>query len=323
MRTFQLDRPGDLAEAVRILAEDEGARVIAGGTDLVTLMRDGIQQPSRVLDLRDLGLTEIEWQPDGGVRIGALCPNAVDDRRLAAEYPLVVAALRAGASPQIRNMATFGGNILQQTRCAYYRLPEFACNRRDPGTGCAALRGDSAKQAIFGVSDTCNAVHPSDLAVALSALEAEVLVHGPAGARRIPIREFHPLPGDTPHRVSALRDGELVTGIELPAAGRGRVSNYVKFRDRASFAFALASAAVVIERAGTVVLGARIALGGVAPKPWRAEHAERALVGNRLDEDSIAAASAAAVRGATPRKDNEYKVELVRRVVRRALSELE
>lgn len=322
MDAFHLDRPRTVPEAVRALRDRPGAEIIAGGTDLITLMRDGVRRPSWLVDISDLGLDGIEWLPDGGVRIGALCPNAVDDRRLRAEYPVLVEALRSGASPQIRNMASFGGNILQQTRCTYFRLPEFACNRRSPGSGCASIEGDSSKQAIFGASGSCVAVHPSDLAVALQALEAVVLVEGPGGARRIPMDEFHRLPGNTPERQNSLRAGELVVGVELPAAPYARKSHYLKFRDRASFAFALVSAAVAVEQRGGVVHTARIALGGVAAKPWRAEHAERALAGRRLDAAGIEAAAEEAVRGARPQQDNAYKVELVRRVVRRALNEL-
>ncbi len=322
MRTFHLDRPTTVAEAVRILAADPTAEPIAGGTDLVTLMRDGIRTPARLVDVNGLGLNRVEWRRDGSVRIGALCPNAVDDDRLRRELPVVVEALRSGASPQIRTMATVAGNLLQRTRCAYFRLPEFACNRRTPGSGCAAIAGDGSKQAIFGTSGACTAVHPSDLAVALQAVEATVLVEGPRGTRTIPMDDFHLLPGSTPHAENALRRGELVVGVEVPRRGYGRRSHYLKFRDRASFAFALVSAAVAVEERDGVVRTARIALGGVAPKPWRAIAAERALTGKPLDASAIRTAAEAAVHGATPRPDNEYKVELVRRVVRRALTEL-
>jgi xanthine dehydrogenase YagS FAD-binding subunit len=322
MRTFHLDRPDTVEQAVRILATDRTAEPIAGGTDLVTLMRDGIRSPGRLVDLGGLGLDRVEWRSDGTVRIGAFCTNALDDRRLRTELPVVVAALRSGASPQIRNMATFAGNILQRTRCVYFRLPEFACNRRTPGSGCASIEGDSSKQAIFGTSGSCIAVHPSDLAVALTAVEADVLVRGPRGARRIPMAEFHLLPGDSPHTETALRPGELVTAVEIPKSGYRHRSHYLKFRDRASFAFALTSAAVAVEERGGVVRTARIALGGVAPRPWRATAAETALTGRPFDDASIEAAAQAAVTGAQPQRDNAYKVELVRRVVRRALTEL-
>ncbi|MGC7097281.1 FAD binding domain-containing protein [Amycolatopsis lurida] len=322
MRTFALDRPATVAEAVGLLAGDPAAQVIAGGTDLVTLMRDGVSAPARLVDISGLGLDRIEWLPDGTLRIGALCDNAPADQRLRTEFPVIVEALRSGASPQIRNMATVGGNLLQQPRCPYFRLPEFACNRRNPGSGCASIAGDSAKQAIFGASDACVAVHPSDLAVALQALEAFVLAQGPGGVRRIPMDEFHRLPATTPHIGHSLRPGELVIGVEIPPRHHGRRSHYVKFRDRASFAFALVSAAVAVDLRGGKVAVARVALGGVAAKPWRALDAERVLAGRPFGQAAIDAAAEAAVNGAVPRPDNAYKVELVRRVVRRALTEL-
>ncbi|WP_158890137.1 FAD binding domain-containing protein [Amycolatopsis anabasis] len=323
VRPFHLTRPRSVAEAVGVLARDPGAAAIAGGTDLITLARDGIAAPSRLVDLGGLGLDRIEWRPDGTVRIGALCRNAVDDARLRAEFPVITEALRSGASPQIRNMATFGGNLLQRVRCPYFRQPEFACNRRAPGSGCAAADGDGSRQAIFGASPACIAVHPSDLAVALRAMDAVVLVAGPSGSRRIPLDELHLLPGDTPHRETSLGRAEVITAIEIPPRPFGRRSHYLKFRDRASFAFALVSAAVAVELQGGVVRSARIALGGVAAKPWRGPAAEAALTGRRFAAAAIAAAADAAVAGAAPRPDNAYKVELVRRVVRRALSELE
>ncbi|MCP3802267.1 xanthine dehydrogenase family protein subunit M [Allokutzneria sp. A3M-2-11 16] len=319
MRPFHYSRPGSVGEAVRALGADPGAEVIAGGTDLVTLLRDGVRAPSQLVDVNRLGLDRLSWQPNGSVHIGAMCRNAVDDSRLRRAYPGLVQALRSGASPQIRNRASFGGNLLQRTRCAYFRLPEFDCNKRNPGSGCAALNGDGAQTALFGASPSCVAVHPSDCAVALVALNAVVHVEGPAGARRIPIEEFHVLPGETPQRETALRRDELVVAIELPPAPP---SHYLKFRDRTSFAFALVSAAVAVEVSGGTVRSARIALGGVAAKPWRCLAAERELVGKPFTAPSIAKAGDAATEGAKPRPGNEYKVELVRRVVRRALTEL-
>ncbi|WP_433336633.1 FAD binding domain-containing protein [Spirillospora sp. CA-294931] len=323
MPPFHYTRATRVSEALRVLAEDRDAAFVAGGTDLVTLVRDGIAAPSHLVDLNGLGLDRVEWQRGGGVRIGALCRNAVDDSRLRRAYPVLAQALRSGASAQIRNRATFGGNLLQQTRCPYYRLPEFACNRRRPGSGCSAAEGDGHLQAIFGASPHCVAVHPSDMAVALQALDAVILTERPGERRRIPVDRFFRLPGTTPHLGTELARGELVTGVELPAAPFARNSRYVKFRERTSYAFALVSAAVAVELRGGEVRSARIALGGVAAKPWRSPEAERALVGRPLDERSIAAAGEAAAAGARPRRDNGYKVELVRRVVRRALTELE
>ncbi|MCG5212053.1 FAD binding domain-containing protein [Streptosporangium sp. KLBMP 9127] len=322
MRPFHYTRAGDVAEALRILSQDEGAALIAGGTDLVTLMRDGISGPSHLVDVNGLGLDEVRWLPGGGVRLGAMCRNAANDSRLRRAYPVLSEALRSGASPQIRNRASVGGNLLQQTRCTYFRLPEFACNRRNAGSGCSALQGDSHAQAIFGASSQCVAVHPSDFSVALQALDAVVLTEGTRGRRRIPVDQFFRLPGDTPQVTTELRRDELIVGVELPDSPFAARSHYVKFRERASYAFALVSAAVAVEVRSGTVRSARVALGGVAAKPWRSQAAEEALVGARLNEETIAAAGDAAARGAQPQRHNAYKVELVRRVVRQALSEL-
>jgi len=319
--TFEYRRPGTVREALRLVAGHPDAEIIAGGTDLVTLLRDRLRTPARLVDINGLPLDGLRWSRDG-VRIGALCRNAVDDPRLAAAYPVLVEALRAGASPQIRNRATFGGNLLQGVRCPYFRLPEFACNRREPGAGCAAVDGDGRLLAIFGTSAACIAVHPSDCAVALLALDATVVVEGVRGTRRIPVGDLHRLPGATPHEEHTLRDGELVVAVEVPASPFAARSTYVKFRERASYAFALASAGVAVHSERGVVRDARVCLGGVAPKPWRARAAESALRGRRLDEATIEAAADAATEGARPRPDNTYKVDLVRGVVRRALTEL-
>jgi xanthine dehydrogenase YagS FAD-binding subunit len=319
---FEYVRARSVGEAIQVLADNPKAAVIAGGTDLTTLMRDGIRRPSHLVDINGLDLAGISTRPDGGLRIGALCRNAVSDVRLQRDFPVLVAALRSGASPQIRNRATFGGNLLQRVRCPYYRLPEFACNRRDPGAGCAAVDGDSSHQAILGTSGACIAVHPSDCAVALQALDAEIVVRGPRGERRVPIDALHRLPGRTPAQEFTLRRDELILAVELPARPWAAHSHYLKFRDRASYAFALASAAVGVELRGGTVRSARIALGGVAPKPWRAAAAERALLGRPFDEEAIDAAAEAATSGAAPRPDNTYKVSLAREVVRQALTEL-
>nr|WTB34803.1 xanthine dehydrogenase family protein subunit M [Streptomyces sp. NBC_00830] len=322
MDHFEYVRAGSVGEAVRVLAANPGAAVIAGGTDLTTLMRDGIRRPSHLVDLGGLALDDISTRPDGALRIGALCRNATDDDRIERGFPVLVEALRSGASPQIRNRATFGGNILQRVRCPYYRLPEFPCNRRDPGSGCGALDGDSSRHAVLGTSGSCVAVHPSDCAVALQALDAEIVVRGPRGEHRIPIDAFHRLPGSTPEHEFTLRRDEIVLAVELPERPFSAHSRYVKFRERASYAFALASAAVAVELRGGTVRSSRIALGGVAPKPWRAKGAERALLGRPLDRETIEAAARAATAGASPRTDNAYKVSLAQAVVRRALTEL-
>lgn len=322
MKPFRLDRPATIPAALRILATDRQAKVLAGGTDLMTLMRDGVSAPTRLVDVRRLELDQLRWRRDGTVHIGATYSNQLGDARLAAEFPVLAEAVASGASQQIRNMATTGGNLLQRTRCTYFRLPEFACNRRSPGSGCAAIAGDSAGQAILGASASCNAVHPSDLAVALQALDAVVQVRSARGSRDIPIDDFHRIPGGTPQLENTLAPDELIIGVELLTGARSRHSHYVKFRERTSYAFALASAAVAVELRGDTVVSARVALGGVAVKPWRARAAEAALVGHRFDDATIGAAAAAATQGAQPRTDNRYKVELAREVVRRALTEL-
>lgn len=322
MRPFTLHQPATAREAVDVLADHPDARVIAGGTDLLTLLRDGISTPAHLVDVVGIGLNGVEHHRDGTVRIGAATRNSVTDHRLTEEFPALVEAVASGASPQIRNLATFGGNLLQSTRCPYFRQLGFACNRRVPGSGCAAAHGDRRQAAIFGASPTCLAVHPSDLAVALSALDATVVVEGPDGTRKIPVDRLSRLPGTTPQRATTLRRTELITGIELTAGPRTRRSRHVKFRERASFAFAVASAAASVELVGGVVRSARIALGGVAPAPWRATAAEKVLVGHAFDSDAISAAAEAATAGAMPTDDNAHKVDLVRRVVRRALSDL-
>jgi xanthine dehydrogenase YagS FAD-binding subunit len=322
VQTFEHLRPRTVPEAVRLLADHPGAEVIAGGTDLVTLMRDGIRTPTHLVDINGLDLDRVSWMPGGGVRIGALCRNSIVDPELDRAYPVLGTALRAGASPQIRNRATFGGNLLQSVRCPYFRLPEFACNRRSPGAGCAALHGDSRLHATFGTSENCIAVHPSDCAVALLALDAEVLVESSSGTRRIPVADLHRLPGDTPHDEHELRRDELITAVELPANPSAVRSTYVKSRERGSYAFALASAAVVVDARGGVVRRSRVCLGGVTPAPWRSTAAEQALQGRRFDAAAIEAAADAATRDARTRPDNAYKVDLVHGVVRQALTEL-
>ncbi|MET8827196.1 xanthine dehydrogenase family protein subunit M [Streptomyces sp. NPDC004610] len=322
MRTFHLERPDTVAQAVRLLDSDPEAKVIAGGTDLVALMKEGIETPGRLVDVAGLDLAGITRAPDGTITLGALATNSDTARTLRERTPVLSEAIRSGASAQIRNMATTAGNLLQGVRCPYYRQTEFACNRRDPGSGCASIEGANPGQALFGTSSSCIAVHPSDMAVALLALDAVVLVQGPDGRREIPLGSFHRLPGDTPERQTELRRAELIVGVRIGAQPRGRRSHYVKFRERTSYAFALVSGAVVVDLDGRRVRSARIALGGVAPRPWRAEGAERALVGRTFDAEAIEDAADAATEGARPQRDNAYKVELVRGVVRRALTEV-
>jgi xanthine dehydrogenase YagS FAD-binding subunit len=298
-------------------------RYLAGGTTLVDLMRLEVVRPKRVVDLGGLPLVQIEELPGGGVKIGALVKNSdlAAHRSIVERFPALSEALLSGASGQVRNMASVSGNMLQGTRCPYFRDLASACNKREPGRGCAALDGYTRSHAILGTSDKCIATHPSDMCVALVALDASVHVRGAGGKmRQIPMADFHTLPGQHPEIESALAPGELITHVELPARAFAAHSRYVKVRDRASFAFALASAAVALELQGKTIRDARIALGGVATKPWRAAEAEKQLIGHTVSFDAFKRAAAAAVAGAQTRPDNAFKVELARRTIVRALA---
>jgi len=320
MNSFSYVRVSDVESALRE-GGAAGSRFLGAGTNLLDLMKGGIERPQRLVDVTRLPLTAIEQLPDGGLRIGAMATNsdAANHPLVRTRYPLLSQALLAGASPQLRNMATVGGNLLQRTRCYYFYDSAFAqCNKRNPGSGCAALEGYNRIHAILGASDQCIAVHPSDMAVALAALDAVVRVRGPKGERAIPLGEFHRLPGDTPQRDTNLEHGELITAVELPAS-RFTKSTYLKIRDRASYAFALVSVAAALDMQGSTVRAARIALGGVAHKPWRAMQAEALLAGSALDTGLLPKAAAAAVEGAKPYRDNAFKVELARRAIVRAV----
>jgi xanthine dehydrogenase YagS FAD-binding subunit len=321
MIPFEYVRAPDEAHAVDA-GRAPNAAYIAGGTTLVDLMRLEIMKPQRVVDLNGLPAT-IEELPGGGVRLGALARNSdVAAHKLIVErFPVLAEALLAGASPQVRNMASTAGNLLQRTRCPYFRDVASACNKRDPGSGCSALDGYARSHAVLGTSDRCIATHPSDMCVALVALDA--LVHARAAdgsTRAIAITDFHMLPGAKPEVESVLTPGELVTYVELPARPFAARSRYVKVRDRASFAFALASAAVALQLRGRTIVDARVALGGVATKPWRAHEAEAELAGRAMSPDVFAHAAAAAMAGARFRPDNAFKVELARRTIVRALT---
>lgn len=322
MQPFAYTRAADAGAAVAAVAAEPGAAFIAGGTEMVNWLQDGLAAHSLLVDVNALPLAEVERLPGGGVRIGALARMADVARHplIREPYRVLAEALEAGASAQLRNMASMGGNLMQRTRCPYFRDVAFACNKREPGSGCAAIGGVNRWHAILGTSDHCIAVHPSDLAVALVALDATVHLQGPGGERAIPFEQFHRLPGDTPHVETALQHGELITAIELPPLAWARRSHYCKVRDRASYEFALVSAAVALDLAEGRVRDARIALGGVATKPWRAHAAEATLRGQPLDERTLAAAAEAAVAGATPRPDNAFKVELARRTLRGTLA---
>jgi xanthine dehydrogenase YagS FAD-binding subunit len=296
------------------------ARYIAGGTTLIDLMRLEVMRPAAVVDITGLPLASIE-DTGGGLRIGALATNTdvAYHPLVTARFPALSEALLSGASPQLRNMATVGGNLLQRTRCPYFRDGTSPCNKRTPGAGCAALDGFTRSHAVLGTSPRCIASHPSDMCVALVALDAVIHTHGAAGDRAIPIAEFHTLPGEHPEIESVLAPGELVTHVELPASPLAARSRYTKVRDRASFAFALASAAVALDVRGSTIRDARIALGGVATRPWRAREAERWLTGRTTSLDSFRRAAALALEGAKPSTDNAFKVELARRTIVRAL----
>ena len=319
MKPFAYTRAKDVAGAVAAGAGPD-AQFVAGGTTLVDLMRLEVMTPSAVVDLSPLPLTQIERAGDG-VRIGAMARNsAVATHPLVVErYPLLAQALLAGASQQVRNMATVGGNLLQRTRCPYFRDVGVACNKRAPGSGCSALDGYTRSHAILGTSESCIATHPSDMCVALAALDAVVHTRGAGRERAIPFGEFHTLPGDHPEVENALEPGELVTHIELPASPFAAHAHYVKVRDRAAFAFALAAAGVGLDVADGKIRAARVALGGIATRPWRAVEAEQALIGQAPNRASFERAAAAAIVDPKPRRDNAFKVALARRTIVRAL----
>jgi xanthine dehydrogenase YagS FAD-binding subunit len=322
MQTFAYDRASALVDAIRAAARP-GAMVIAGGTELLNWMKDGIVAPQRIIDLNDLsGLDRIDAD-DHGLRIGALArmSDVAGHPAVRRDYPALSQALLSSASAQIRNMASIGGNLLQRTRCPYFRAEiEVACNKRHPGSGCAARDGEDRFAAIFGWSERCIATHPSDLAVALVALDAVVDIAGPGGARQVPIDDLYRLPDDAPERETVLNVGELITAIEVPTSPLARRSHYLKLRERAAYEFALVSAAVALDLDGTDIRAARIALGGVAPKPWRLGEAEAALRGISVeDRPALERALHASFADARPRRHNGFKIELAERAVIRAL----
>lgn len=321
MINFHYTRAADVADAVRQMAADPSAKFIAGGTNLVDLMRSKVERPPHLIDISRLPLTKVEETGKGGLRIGALVPNSdlayhplVEQR-----YPLLASAILAGASQQLRNMASTGGNLLQRTRCFYFYDVTTPCNKRAPGSGCSAVKGVNRINAILGTSEACIATHPSDMCVALAALAAEVHVTGPNGTRTIPLGEFHRLPGDTPERDTNLRRDEMVVAVELPSAGFARNYSYLKIRDRLSYAFALVSVAAALELEGDTIKEARVALGGVAHKPWRVPAAEAALRGAPATEESFAKAADILLQGARGYGHNTFKIDLARRGVVRTL----
>ncbi|HEY4370604.1 MAG TPA: xanthine dehydrogenase family protein subunit M [Burkholderiales bacterium] len=323
MQAFSYTRPASVDEALRAGAAD-GSVFIGGGTNLLDLVKNDVAKPIRLVDINRLPLAVISETPGGGLSIGALARNSdtAYHALVRTRYPVLSQALLAGASPQLRNMATVGGNLMQRTRCGYFTDTGFAmCNKRNPGSGCAALQGRNRMHAVLGGSAQCVAVNPSDMSVALAALDASVVLRGPQGERRVALTEFHRVPGNTPERDTNLMPGELITAVELPPPMPNARSHYLKVRDRASYAFALASAAVVLDTDGRTIRSARIALGGVATKPWRALATERALAGQRMDAAVFRRAAALAVRDAHPLRENAFKIELAQRTVVRALQE--
>jgi xanthine dehydrogenase YagS FAD-binding subunit len=324
MNTFDYIRPATVAEAVAAAAQP-GAAYLAAGTNLLDLMKGEVTHPSLLIDINRLpGLDRIEPLAGGGVRIGALVRNAdlAHDPDFARQFPAVAEALLSGASAQLRNAATVGGNLLQRTRCAYFYDTASACNKRDPGAGCEARGGDTRLHAILGWSERCIATHPSDFCVPLAALDAVVEIEGRAGRREVRLDSFHRLPGDAPERESVLEPGELIVAVHLPAeaAGFSAHARYLKVRERTSYAFAVVSAAAALRLEGGTIAEARIALGGVALKPWRAREAERTLAGARPDGTAFRRAADAALSDAKPSGDNAFKIELARRIVTRALT---
>ncbi len=301
-----------------------GRAFVAGGTTLIDLMKLDVERPAELVDINPLPLAGIEPLPGGGVRIGALARNSdvAHHDVIKKNFPVLSEALLSGASPQLRNMATVGGNIMQRTRCYYFRDTLFNCNKRVPGSGCPAIEGFNRIHAILGSSDQCIATHPSDMNVALVALDATVLVESGKGKRSIPFEEFHVTPGQTPQRETVLEPGELITAVEIPASRFAANSLYLKLRDRASYEFALASVALAIEIESGVIHTARVAFGGVATKPWRAHNVEQLLTSAAPSEELIARAEEIAAEGAVPRRDNAFKVQLLRRAVAKSLRQL-
>ena len=312
MNQFQYVRPTKQQAAIDAVAKDATAKFIAGGTNLVDLMKRGVMTPQKLVDINRLPLNKIERQGNG-LRIGALALNSAvaDNPQVRASQPLLALALNAGASAQLRNMATVGGNMLQRTRCAYFYDVTMPCNKREPGTGCGALEGINRMHAIFGFSDKCIAVHPSDMSVALVALDATVLVSGPKGDRRLAFADLHRLPGDTPEKDTTLEPGELITAVEVPDGPFTKHVHYQKVRERASYAFALVSVAAALDIDGSnTIKAARLSMGGVAHKPWRLAAAEQALVGQPATEASFRRAAEVAMQGAKAFKYNAYKLKL-------------
>jgi xanthine dehydrogenase YagS FAD-binding subunit len=322
MQPFTYTRAADASAAIAAVAADPGVRFLAGGTTLVDLMKLDVERPERLVDVRHLGLDRIERTPDGGLSIGATASNTAlaqhpDVKR---DYAVLSQAILSGASTQLRNVATTAGNLLQRTRCLYFRDTTTPCNKREPGTGCSAHDGANRMLAILGTSEHCIATNPGDMAVAMAALEATVHARGARGERAIPIEDFHLLPGDHPERETALEPGDLITHVTLPPPAPGSRSLYLKLRDRVSYEFALASAAVVVTVESGKIARARLALGGVGTKPWRPRAAETALEGRAPEAAAFREAAEIALQGAVPRSQNGFKIELAKRCLTHTLA---
>ena len=323
MNSFTYSDATAVDAAVREKEGYENAAFIGGGTNLLDLMKENVARPTHLIGLKKLGLAAIENTPDGGLRLGALATNADTawHTEVQQRYPLLSQAILAGASPQLRNMATDGGNLMQRTRCYYFYDLATPCNKREPGSGCSAIGGYNRVCGILGTSDECIATHPSDMCVALAALDTTVRVSGPHGERTIAFEDFHRLPGNTPHLDNNLLPGELITGLDLPAKGFEKNFSYLKLRDRTSYAFALVSVAAALELDGGTIKDARLALGGVAHKPWRNQAAEALLIGQPATADTFRRVAAKVLEGAKGYGSNDFKIELAKRAIVRALKQ--
>lgn len=320
MIQFLYSKPTSQKTAIDLVRKDPAAKFIAGGTNLVDLMKRGVTAPTRLVDINGLPLKNISAYK-GGITIGSLALNSdVSEHKLILQqHPLLSLALNAGASPQLRNMATVGGNIMQRTRCPYFYDTSLPCNKREPGSGCSALEGYNRMHAIFGYSDQCIAVHPSDMCIALVALDANVIVEGPKGTRKIKFQDFHRLPGDAPELDNTLQKGELILAVEIPDSPFNKSVQYLKVRDRTSYAFALISVAAALQMDGKIIKNARLAMGGVAHKPWRLLQAEKALIGKPANEATFATAAEIGMQGAKGFKYNSFKVSMGRNAIMDAL----
>jgi len=327
MHIFEFIRPKNSAAAIAAAAQSKTAqqgadvRFMGGGTTLIDLMKLNVETPARVLDINRLPLDKIELMPDGGLKIGATVRNSdlAYHPKVQQDYSVLSQAILQGASAQIRNMATVGGNLLQRTRCVYFRDTAMPCNKREPGSGCPAITGHNRALAILGASEHCIATNPSDMCVALAALEATIHIQGTKGSRAVAFGDFHLLPGNTPHRETVLEPGDLITHVTLPPPVVGTKHLYLKLRDRASYEFALSSAAVVLTIASARITRVRIALGGVGTKPWRSPEAEAVLIGKPANDANFRQAAEAALRNAKPQTENKFKIELAKRCLTHAL----